>query len=184
MFGRIAPAQKSSIVEALQRRGHYVAMIGDGVNDVPALKRSHVAISVRSASPVTRSIADIILMDDSFSALPRAFVEGRRIRAGMEASIRLFLVRTLSIALVIVGAAFLSSEFPLSPRHTAILSTLTVGIPALLIVAWAKPRFTGRYLFPSSRPSSRRPRSSPASWASSSTRSYSGTTTGTPPGRR
>lgn len=152
VFGRIAPAQKANIVDALQRRGHYVAMIGDGVNDVPALKRSHVAISLRSASPVTRSIADIILLDDSFSALPRAFIEGRRIRAGMEAVIRLFLARTFAVALVIVGTGLLSSAFPLSPRHTAILSTLTVGIPALFIAAWARPRFTSRYLVLASAP--------------------------------
>ena len=152
VFGRIAPAQKASIVEALQRRGHYVAMIGDGVNDVPALKRSHVAISVGSASAVTRSIADIILLDDSFSALPRAFIEGRRIRAGMEAVIRLFLARTFAVALIVVGTALLASAFPLSPRHTAILSMLTVGIPALFIAAWARPRFTSRYLVLASAP--------------------------------
>jgi cation-transporting ATPase E len=152
VFGRIAPAQKASIVEALQRAGHHVAMIGDGVNDVPALKRAHVAISVRSASPVTRSVADIILLDDSFSALPRAFIEGRRIRSGMEAVIRLILTRTFAVALIIVGTAMASSEFPVSPRHTAILSTLTVGIPALFIAAWARPRLTSRYLVPASAP--------------------------------
>ena len=152
VFGRVSPAQKATIIEALQRRGHYVAMVGDGVNDVPALKRSDVAISVRSASPVARSIADIILLDDSFSSLPRAFTEGRRIRAGMAAVIRLFLSRTFALAIVILGAALLSSEFPLSPRHTAIFSTLTVGIPALFIAAWARPQFTGRYLVLESAP--------------------------------
>ncbi len=150
VFGRISPAQKASIVAALQRRGYYVAMIGDGVNDVPALKRSHVAISVRSASPVTRSIADLLLLDDSFSSLPGAFTEGRRVRSGMEAIIRLFLVRTFGAAVLILGVALLSSEFPLTPRLTAILSTLTVGIPALFIAAWAKPRLTARYLIGSS----------------------------------
>jgi cation-transporting ATPase E len=139
-------------VEALQRRGHYVAMIGDGVNDVPALKRAQVAISVRSASPVTRSIADIILLDDSFSALPRAFIEGRRIRSGMEAVIRLFLTRTFAVALLIVCTALMASAFPLSPRHTAILSTLTVGMPGLFIAAWAPPRFTSRHLLRASAP--------------------------------
>ncbi len=152
VFARVAPAQKAAIVEALQRGGHWVAMIGDGVNDVPALKRSQVAISVRSASPVTRSVADVILLDDSFSALPRGFTEGRRIRAGMEGVIRLLLARTFAVALIIAMTAMLSSQFPLSPRHTAILSTLTVGIPALFIAAWAQPAFTSKYLVRASAP--------------------------------
>jgi cation-transporting ATPase E len=150
VFGRVAPDQKAQIVEALQERGHYVAMIGDGVNDVPAMKQSEVAIAVRAGSPVTRGIADIILLDDSFSALPSAFSEGRRIRAGMSMIVRLFLVRTISVALMISGVALLASEFPLTPRHTAILSALTVGIPALFIAAWARPATTDRYLIPSS----------------------------------
>ncbi|HET6614296.1 MAG TPA: HAD-IC family P-type ATPase, partial [Dehalococcoidia bacterium] len=150
VFGRTAPEQKARIVEALQRRGHYVAMIGDGVNDVPALKRAQVAISVKAGSPVTRSIADLLLLDDSFSALPSAFEEGRRIRKGMEATVRLFLVRTFSVALMILGVAFLNSEFPFTPRLTAIHSTLTVGLPALFVVAWTKPGRTSRYLIPAS----------------------------------
>jgi cation-transporting ATPase E len=150
VFGRVAPMQKSRLVAALQQRGHYVAMIGDGVNDVPALKRSQVAISFRAGSEVTRSIADMLLLDDSFSALPVAFTEGRRIRTGMSAIVRLFLTRTLSVVLVITAVALLASEFPLTPRQSAILSALTVGIPALFIAAWARPGLTNRYLIPSS----------------------------------
>jgi cation-transporting ATPase E len=148
VFGRLSPSQKESIIAALRRRGHYVAMIGDGVNDVLALKQSQVAISMRTGSPVTRSVADIILLDDSFTALPTAFSEGRRIRGGMEQIIRLFLVRTISVSLMILGAALLSTEFPLTPRHTAILSTLTVGVPALFVAAWARPARTDTYLLP------------------------------------
>jgi len=148
IFGRIVPEQKARIVAALQRRGHYVAMIGDGVNDVPALKRAQVAISMRAGSPVTRSIADLILLDDSFINLPAAFSEGQRIRRGMEAMIRLFLVRTISVAVVILGAALVASKFPYTPRQTGILSTVTVGIPVLLLAAWAQPGQTGRYLVP------------------------------------
>jgi cation-transporting P-type ATPase E len=116
VFGRVVPDQKERIIEALQRRGHYVAMIGDGVNDVPAMKRAHVSIAVRAGSPVTRGIADMILLDDSFASLPSAFSEGRRIRAGMEMIIRIFLVRTVSVALMILGTALLTSEFPFTPR--------------------------------------------------------------------
>ena len=148
VFGRIVPAQKARIVEALQRQGRYVAMIGDGVNDVPALKRAQVSISMRAASPVTRSIADMILLDDSFTSLPDAFAEGRRIRKGMEAIVRLFLVRTFAVGLMIFGVALLQSEFPLTPRHTAIMSAVTVGIPSLFIAAWAPPKPTRTYLIP------------------------------------
>jgi cation-transporting ATPase E len=152
VFGRISPDQKSRIVEALQRQDRYVAMIGDGVNDVPALKRSEVAISMRTSSAVTRSISDIILLEDSFSALPAAFSEGRRIRSGMQATMRIFLVRTLSVSIVISAVALLSSEFPLTPRHTALLSALTVGIPAFCLALWARPAPTSTYLIPSSLP--------------------------------
>jgi cation-transporting ATPase E len=149
VFGRVSPEQKARIVEALKREGRYVAMIGDGVNDVPALKRSHVAIALRTGSAVARSIADVVLLDDSFFALPAAFSEGRRIRNGMQAIVRLFLIRALSVSLVILGAGLLSSQFPLTPRHTAILSALTVGIPGLFLALWARPAVTDRYLIPS-----------------------------------
>jgi cation-transporting ATPase E len=150
VFGRTAPAQKARIIDALQARGHYVAMIGDGVNDVPALKTSHVAISVRAGSPVTRSIADLLLLEDSFSALPFAFREGQRIRSGMQSVVRLFLVRTFAVALMIFGVGLFASEFPVTPRLTAIQSTLTVGLPALLLAAWALPERTAKYLVPAS----------------------------------
>jgi cation-transporting ATPase E len=150
VFGRVVPDQKEQIIAALKSRGRYVAMIGDGVNDVPAMKSAHHSIAVRAGSQVTRGIADVVLLDDSFASLPEAFNEGRRIRAGMEMIIRIFLVRTLSVALIILGAAMLASEFPLTPRHTAILSAVTVGIPALFLAAWAKPTPTRRYLIPAS----------------------------------
>lgn len=150
VFGRVVPDQKERIVKALKSRGHYVAMIGDGVNDVPAMKVADVAIAVRAGSAVTRGIADMILLDDSFASLPAAFSEGRRIRSGMKAVIRVFLVRTLSAAAMILGAAVLASEFPLTPRHTAVISALTVGIPALFLAAWARPAVTSRYLIPGS----------------------------------
>jgi cation-transporting ATPase E len=101
---------------------------------------------------VTRSISDIILLEDSFSALPAAFSEGRRIRSGMQATMRIFLVRTLSVSIIISAVALLSSEFPLTPRHTALLSALSVGIPAFFLALWARPAATSTYLIPSSLP--------------------------------
>jgi cation-transporting ATPase E len=152
IFGRITPDQKERIIASLNRRGHHVAMIGDGVNDIPALKRSSVSVAMRSGSPATRAVADIVLLNDSFSVLPPAFLEGQRIRKGMQTIVRLFLVRTLSLALIVLGAALLGDAFPTTPRQAGLPALLGVGLPALILVAVAQPARTARYLLPSSAP--------------------------------
>jgi cation-transporting ATPase E len=152
IFGRVSPQDKERLVRALQRRGLYVAMTGDGVNDIPALKAAQVAVSMRAGSPVTQSVADIVLLDDSFVALPSTFLEGQRIRNGMQSVFRLFLVRTVSMIAIILAVAALADEFPVTPRHTSILAGLTVGIPALAFAAWAKPEQTSRYILGSVLP--------------------------------
>lgn len=139
VFGRITPKQKERLVEALNRRGHYVAMIGDGVNDVLALKKSHVAMAMRSGSQVTRGVADLVLMDDSFSSLPRAFQEGQRILRGMEAIIRLFLSRGFYMGLIIIGVSLLGYPFPSTPKLDTLLAMLTIGAPILALAYWATP---------------------------------------------
>ncbi len=144
IFGRISPNTKERIVSALRRSGHYVAMIGDGVNDVPALKSAHVAVGLRSGSGITRDIADMVLLDDAFSSLPRAFQEGQRIRRGMESIFRIFLTRTVSLTLIILAVSLLDDPFPVTPRHTALIAMLTVGIPSLFLAVWAKPGRTWR----------------------------------------
>ena len=125
-------------------------MIGDGVNDVLAMKRADVAIAMRSGSQVTRSVADIVLLDDSFATLPKAFLEGQRVRRGMLDIIRLFLVRTLSVALVILACTFVAAQFPTTPRQNGVLAFATVGIPTLALAAWARPAQTPRRLVLSS----------------------------------
>lgn len=146
VFGRITPHQKERLVRVLRAGGNYVAMVGDGVNDVLALKQAQLAIAMQSGSPATRGIADIVLLDDSFRALPAAFREGQRIFTGMQDIIRLFLVRTLSVTLMIAGTALLGAAFPVTPRQTSLLALLTVGIPALALAAWAKPEPLSRGL--------------------------------------
>jgi cation-transporting ATPase E len=150
VFGRVTPPQKEALVRALQANGHYVAMTGDGVNDVLALKQANLAIAMRSGSQVTRAVADIVLLQDSFAVLPKAFLEGQRILKGMQDIIRLFLVRTLYIALIILGASLLALEFPVTPKQSALLALLTVGVPTLFLAAWARPGTTPRRLIPSS----------------------------------
>lgn len=149
VFGRISPQQKERIIQTLRRRGHYVAMIGDGVNDVLALKQANLAISVRSGSQVARSVADIVLLDDSFAALPAAFREGQRILKGMQDIIRLFLVRALYTSLMIFGTTQLGIDFPTTPKQSGLIAMLTVGIPVLFLAIWAKPGATPRRLIPS-----------------------------------
>lgn len=146
VFGRITPEQKRRLVEALKRRGHYVAMIGDGVNDVLALKQADLAVSMQSGNQVTRNTADIVLLEDSFAALPNAFQEGQRIRRGMQDIIRLFLVRTLSVALIIFGTSAIGLAFPFTPKNNGLLALLTVGIPTFALAAWAQPAKTPRRL--------------------------------------
>ena len=148
VFGRVTPEQKERLVAALTRRGHYVAMTGDGVNDILALKQAKVAIAMRSGSEATRGVADIVLMDDSFSVLPETFSEGQRIMRGMYDAIKLFLTRTLFVALLILGASLIEVEFPLTPKQNSLLATLTVGIPAFALAIWAVPGRTPRRLLP------------------------------------
>ncbi len=150
VFGRITPQQKERLIRLLRRPGRHIAMIGDGVNDVLAMKRADVAIAMRSGSQVTRSVADIVLLDDSFATLPKAFLEGQRVRRGMLDIIRLFLVRTLSVALVILACTFVAAQFPTTPRQNGVLAFATVGIPTLALAAWARPAQTPRRLVLSS----------------------------------
>ena len=138
VFGRVAPEQKERIVAALRRRGSYVAMLGDGVNDARALKGAHVGVAMRSGSPVTRDVADIVLVDDSFSALLPARAEGRRIIDGIALSMYVFLSRVATQGLVILAVTMLGLGFPYSPTQVG-LTLLTVGVPTFFLTMWAKP---------------------------------------------
>jgi len=139
IFGRITPDLKKRLVQALRREGHYVAMIGDGVNDVLALKQANLGVAMQSGSQATRGVADIVLLGDSFSALPEAFTEGQRIWNGMEDILRLYMTRIFSLALLIIMIAMLSAGFPLTPSQSSIISILTLALPAIALAQWARP---------------------------------------------
>ena len=139
IFGRISPEQKEGLVDSLLRQGHYVAMMGDGVNDVLSLKKASLGIAMQSGSSATRNVADMVLLNDSFEALRPAFSEGRRIISGMSSALFLFLARSLTTTLLIIAVTMVGLSFPFDPAQVA-LTTFTVGIPAFFLTLWAKPR--------------------------------------------
>jgi cation-transporting ATPase E len=139
IFGRVAPQQKERLVRLMRRSGHYVAMIGDGVNDVLSLKQAHVGVAMESGSQATRSVADIVLLGDSFRALPVAFREGQRILRGMGDVVRLLLTRTFYVLFLVVATQIVGVAFPVTPKHNSLIALLTVGIPIFAIAAWARP---------------------------------------------
>ncbi len=138
VFGRITPAQKERLVEALRARGHYVAMIGDGVNDVLSLKKANLAIAMGSGSQATRGVADLVLMQDSFAAVAQAVGEGQRILNGMQDILKLFLTRIATVGLVVVSSLVVIT-FPIELRNASALTMFTVGIPSALLAVWAQP---------------------------------------------
>ena len=139
IFARIAPHQKERLVQAMREDGRYVAMVGDGVNDVPSLKRADLSIALHGGTQAARAVADLVLLDDSFAALPIAFREGQRILQGMQDVLRLFLTRITFMALLIAAAALVDAGFPFTPKQTALLTLLTVGIPTIALAAIARP---------------------------------------------
>ncbi len=139
VFGRITPQQKERLVEVLHKQGHYVALIGDGVNEVLSLKKADLGIAMQSGSQATLRVADIVLLGDSFVSLPSAFREGRRIRNGMQDIFKLFLTRVFYFVVLMVGTAVVGG-FPFDPKQSSVLVLLTVGLPSFMLAAWAQPR--------------------------------------------
>jgi cation-transporting ATPase E len=138
VFGRITPAQKERLVDALRGRGYYVAMIGDGVNDVLSLKKANLGIAMQSGSQAARGVADIVLTEDSFAALAPAVEEGQRILNGMQDILRLFLSRIMTVGLLVVTSLVIGL-FPIDLRNGSVLTLFTVGIPTAMLAIWAQP---------------------------------------------
>ena len=138
IFGRITPQQKARLVASLRDQGFYVAMIGDGVNDVLSLKQAHLAIAMQGGSQAARSVADVVLMQDSFAVLVPAVIEGQRIQSGMQDVLKLFLTRISTVGLVIFSALVVG-VFPLELRQGSIVTLFSVGIPTVFLVLWARP---------------------------------------------
>ncbi|MGH7921098.1 MAG: HAD-IC family P-type ATPase [Candidatus Dormibacteraceae bacterium] len=139
VFGRVTPEQKEHLILALRAAGHYVAMIGDGVNDVLSLKRADLGVAIQSGSQAARGVADMVLTNDSFAAMLPAVREGRRILDGMQAILKLFLCRIATLALVVVSGLVIG-VFPIQLRQGSALSLVTVGVPSVALAIWAHPR--------------------------------------------
>jgi len=148
IFCRIKPEQKKALVGALVAAGRYVAMIGDGVNDVPALKRARMAVSMGSGTQVTKGVADVVLLKDQFSRLPEAVGEGRRIARNIHRLGRLYMTKTVYAAALILLVAVPGLAFPFLPRHLTLAAFLTIGIPSFVLALLPSdgPLYRGRLL--------------------------------------
>jgi cation-transporting P-type ATPase E len=133
VFCRITPEQKKALIGALGDRGRFSAMIGDGVNDVPAMKRAQLAVGMGSGSQISKGIADIVLLRDQFSMLPRAVGEGRRIARNIHRLARLYTTKTVYAAVLITAVAIFGFAFPFLPRQLTVAATLTIGIPSFVL---------------------------------------------------
>ncbi|MFD7108167.1 HAD-IC family P-type ATPase [Streptomyces celluloflavus] len=151
VFGRVTPQQKRDMVAALQSRGHNVAMTGDGVNDVLALKDADIGVSMGSGSEATRAVAQIVLLNNSFATLPSVVAEGRRVIGNITRVATLFLTKTVYSVLLAILVACWQIPYPYLPRHLTLLSTLTIGIPAFFLALApnrerARPHFVKRVM--------------------------------------
>ena len=143
VFGRITPEQKRNMVAALQSRGHVVAMTGDGVNDVLALKLADLGIAMGSGAAATKAVANLILLDGNFSSLPGVVAEGRRVIANIERVSRLFLTKTTWAMTLAITFGALLWTFPFLPRQISAIDGFTIGLPSLVLAVLPNNR---RYL--------------------------------------
>jgi cation-transporting P-type ATPase E len=148
IFCRIKPEQKKALVDALVDASRYVAMVGDGVNDVPALKRARMAVAMGSGTQVTKGVADVVLLKDEFSRLPEAVGEGRRIARNIHRLGRLYLTKSVYAATLIILVAVPGFAFPFLPRHLTMAAFLTIGIPSFVLALAPSdgPLYRGRLI--------------------------------------
>jgi cation-transporting ATPase E len=144
IFGRIAPAQKARIVEALKGNGHYVAMVGDGANDVRALREADVAVAMASGTATARAVAGIVLVGDSFEAFIRGTKEATSVLGNAARLSKLFIAKSLYAYLLIVATNMLGLNFPFLPRQGSLTALITLGIPAVFISLSIPPLEAGR----------------------------------------
>lgn len=147
VFGRVTPQQKLAFVKALKADGHTVAMTGDGVNDVLALKEADCSIAMASGSDAARTVSSLVLLDSNFASMPLILQEGRRAINNLQRSSSLFLVKTLFSALIAVLFLFINYTYPFVPLQLTLISTLTIGLPSFILALEPnRDRVRGRFL--------------------------------------
>jgi cation-transporting ATPase E len=133
VFGRVVPGQKRDMVAALGARGHVVAMTGDGVNDILALKDADLGIAMGGGSPASRAVAELVLLDGRFASLPAVLAEGRRVLANIERVAKVFLTKTVYATVLALAVGLAGVAFPFLPRQLTLVSSLTIGIPCFFL---------------------------------------------------
>ena len=151
VFGRVTPHQKRAMIHALQSRGHTVAMTGDGVNDVLALKDADMGIAMGTGSSATRAVAQLVLLNDRFATLPRVLAEGRRVINNIERVANLFVTKAAYAVLLTALVGAFGSPFPFLPRHLTLIGTFSTGVPGFFLALASddrlvKPGFLRRVL--------------------------------------
>jgi P-type E1-E2 ATPase len=149
VIGRISPDDKQRVVETLAADGRYVAMIGDGVNDVPALKAARLAIAQGSGSQMARAVADLVLVRGDFASIPPLVAEGRKVLRNLQRVAKLFVAKSAFAMFLVLSIGLTPQAYPLLPRHLTLAAGLTIGIPAFfLALGPSEGRFTSeRFLF-------------------------------------
>lgn len=147
VFGRVTPDQKRTLVHAMKAKGETVAMTGDGVNDVLALKDADCSIAMASGSEAASQVAQLVLMDSDFSKMPAVVAEGRRVVNNIERTASLFLVKNIFSMLLSVFSVCMVLEYPLEPAQISLISMFTIGIPGFIMsLEPNKERIQGRFM--------------------------------------
>ena len=147
IFGRVTPEQKLALIQTFKKQGHTVAMTGDGVNDVLALKEADCSVAMASGSDVAKSVASLVLLDSNFASMPRVVAEGRRSINNLQRSASLYLVKTIYATLLAIIFLFIGS-YPFEPSHLTLVGVTATGIPSFLLALEPnKERAQGRFLY-------------------------------------
>jgi P-type E1-E2 ATPase len=147
VIGRISPEGKRRVIEVLAKSGRYVVMVGDGVNDVPALKSARLAIAQGTGSQMAKSVADLVLVRGDFAAVPPMVAEGRKVLRNLQRVTKLFVTKSAFAAFLILTIGITEQDYPVLPRHLTLVAALTIGIPAFFLALapssgpWKSPRF-------------------------------------------
>ena len=147
IFGRVSPTQKKLLVTSLQEYGKTVAMTGDGVNDVLALKAADCSIAMANGSDATKNVSQLILLNSNFASMPKVVSEGRRTINNIERSASLFLVKTIYASILALMFLFMNEPYPFEPIHLSLISIVTIGIPSFVLALEPnKERIHGNFL--------------------------------------